>query len=102
MIIKPTVGRVLHYYPKGNSPEDSQPHAALVALVWSDTCVNLAWFDQNGKAKSATSVLLYQEDEMPKPTTNYCCWMPYQKGQAQKTEALELAAAARAEGPTSY
>lgn len=93
-MIKPTIGRVVLYYPHGNTPEDNQAHAALVAYVWSDTCVNLGYFDQNGVAKSATSVLLYDEDSMPKPSTGYACWMPYQKGQAAKTEALEAASKA--------
>ncbi len=101
-MIKPTIGRVVWYYPHGHTPEDNQPHAALIAFVWSDTCVNLAYFDQNGEAHNATSVLLYDEDSMPKPSTGYACWMPYQKGQAAKTDALETAAAARAAGPTGY
>jgi len=101
MIIKPTVGRMLWYYPEGNTPEANQPLAAQIAFVHSDTDINIGYLDKNGKARSVTSVLLYNEG-IPMPTTNFCTWMPYQQGQAQKTEALELAAAARAEGPTSY
>lgn len=81
-MIKPTVGRVVWYYPAGKTPESDQPHAAQIAYVWSDTCINIGFFDQNGIAKNATSVLLYNE-EMPLPTTNYCCWMPYQLGQTK-------------------
>lgn len=81
-MIKPTVGRNLLYYPSGNTPETHQPHAAHIAYVWSDTCINIGYWDQNGVPKSATSVLLYNE-EMPKPTTNYCCWMPYQTAVAK-------------------
>jgi len=100
-MIKPTIGRVVWHYPHGMT-EAHQPHPALIAYVWSDTCVNLGGFDENGQPYSATSVLLYDEESMPKPTTGYACWMPYQKGQAAKTEALETAAAARAAGPTNY
>lgn len=101
-MIKPTVGRVVWFYPLGHTPEKNQPLSAQIAYVHSDACINIGYLDQNGVADHATSVLLYQEDEMPRPTTSYCCWMPNQRGQAQKTEALELAAAARAQGPSSY
>lgn len=91
-MIKPTVGRVLWYYPAptdnlvGN--DGSQPLAAIIAHVWSDTCVNLSVFDANGDAHSRTSVLLVHDDH-PAPASNYAEWMPYQKGQAAKTEQLE-------------
>lgn len=90
-MIKPTVGRVVWYHPcetdPGPNPSD-QPLCALVAHVWSDTCVNLAIFDANGSTYSKTSVLLLQ-DEMERPGANYAEWMPYQKGQAAKAEQLE-------------
>lgn len=87
-MIKPTIGRVVLFTPAGAKPED-QKQAALVAHVWSDTCVNLAIFDENGAAYNKTSVLLIQDDA-PVPTGGfYCEWMPYQKGQAAKTEELE-------------
>lgn len=93
MHIKPTVGRVVHYHPgpdRENIPGCSgdQPLAAIVAHVWSDTWVNLAVFDANGNSHSRTSVFLVQ-DGMPAPGAQYAEWMPYQKGQAAKTEALE-------------
>jgi hypothetical protein len=56
--------------------------------VWSDTCVNLVVFNANGVPYNRTSVLLVQ-DANPVPGSQYCEWMPYQKGQAAKTEALE-------------
>lgn len=104
-MIKPTVGRVVWYWPAPSDSivgnDGSQPLAALVAHVWSDTCVNLAVFDANGSPTNRTSVLLVQEGN-PRPDSGFCEWMPYQKGQAAKTEALETAAAARATGPTTY
>ena len=95
-MITPTVGRVVWFWP----PKDNavwhangghgQPLCALIAHVWSDTCVNLAIFDANGcpVANPPTSVLLLQ-DGNPRPSEYFCEWMPYQKGQASKTEALE-------------
>lgn len=81
-MIKPTVGRVVLY--KGEFPETA---AAIVVRVWSDTCVNLTVFDPSGCVHSRTSVTLRQpEDEAPQGS--FCEWMPYQQGQAAKTEAL--------------
>jgi len=96
-MIKPTVGRVVHYYPAaddlGAKPAQGQPLAALIARVWSDACVNLAYMDANGVSYNKTSVLLVQDDDAARPGSGYCAWMPYQKGQAAKTEALENAIA---------
>lgn len=84
-MIAPTVGRVVWFYPKGHNAA-SQPLAALVAHVWSDTCVNLAIFDANGKPmeEPPTSVLLVQEEGEIPSGGHYCTWMPYQIGQAKK------------------
>ncbi len=104
-MIKPTVGRVVWYYPPG-VPHDSQPYAAIVAYVHSDTMINVGGFNANGEPFKDTSVLLLQdESSYGNPGGGaWACWMPYQKGQAAKTEAaeksaLELGAAARAAGP---
>ena len=90
-MIKPTVGRVVLFTPAKSDPMatiDGQPCAAIIAGVFSDTCVNLAVFDANGANHSRTSVPLIQDDN-PKPDGYYAEWMPYQKGQAAKTEELE-------------
>lgn len=85
MFIKPTIGRVVWFY---NRPGADQPCAAIVCYVHSDRLVNLAVFDQNGDTHSYCSVYLVQEGEEA-PDEIYAEWMPYQKGQAAKTEALE-------------
>ena len=96
-MITPTVGRVVWFWP---SKEDrsicsggEQPLPAIVCHVWSDSCVNLAGFDANGVSFSRASVPLHQEGN-PRPDAFFAEWMPYQKGQAAKTEQLEKAAAA--------
>lgn len=86
-MIKPTIGRIVWYWA-GKKEEGAQPFAATIAHVWSDTCINIGYFDGNGQAGSATSVLLVQEGE-PIPAGQFCEWMPYQKGQAAKAEVLE-------------
>ncbi|VTT96590.1 Uncharacterized protein OS=Pseudomonas aeruginosa VRFPA03 GN=M770_13480 PE=4 SV=1 [Gemmataceae bacterium] len=93
-MIKPTIGRVVHYVPKddkyafGHCLQGGQPHAAIITAVHSDSMVNVAVFDRNGKTFPACSVQLFQ-DKPEQPYGDYCTWMEYQKGQAAKTEALE-------------
>ena len=95
-MIKPSVGRVVLFYPRGHKSGD-QPHVALIAHVWSDTCVNLAIFDANGQPypPGTTSVLLVQPESEVPTGGQYCTWMPYQVGQAAKTEQLEKQLAAK-------
>jgi hypothetical protein len=85
-MIKPTVGRVVWY----RKPGKEQPQAAIVAYVHSDSIVNLHVIDQAGVGRAETSVTLRQDNE-PQPDGAYCEWMPYQIGQAAKTEAAEKA-----------
>ena len=89
-MIKPTIGRVVWYYPDGKAQFaiGVQPYAALIAFVHSDDCINVAYFDANGVAKSNTSVKLLQEGEET-PEGCFCVWMPYQVGQAARTQELE-------------
>lgn len=89
-MISPSIGRKVWYYPATTDANmarhSDQPFSAEVVHVWSDTCVNLAIFDHRGTLTSKTSVTLAQDrDALP----GECAWMPYQKGQAAKTEALE-------------
>lgn len=88
MVIAPTVGRVLWYWPHGHKEkEDAQPCAAIVTYVHGDRLVNLAWFDPNGERRAATSVTLAQEgDPAPaSPGYPFAEW-PAQAGRAQKAE----------------
>lgn len=98
-MIKPTTGRVVWYTPsdfdRSTMTIHDQPLAATVAYVWHDRMVNLAVCDANGTMHSRTSVLLLQDDDERPAGGFFCEWMPYQKGQAAKTEAAERQAAAR-------
>ena len=110
-MIRPTVGRVVWYRP-GKYDDiariDGAPLAAIVASVFGDDCVNLTVFDAMGVAHPRTSVTLVQDGGPPVEAlgdgASYCEWMPYQKGQAAKTEALEarLAAAEGRAGKTVH
>ena len=95
--IKPTVGRVLHFFPstlymagrKLAFGDPTQPLAAVIAYVHSDKMVNLTVWDQNGLQFDVCSVQLIQEGDTVPLCSFYAAWMDYQKGQAAKTEALE-------------
>jgi len=90
-MIRPTVGRVVLFWPILNPGErpDAQPWAAIVTYVWSDRMVNLSVFAHNGVQRSCTSVPLLQDGDAAPISGYYCEWMPYQKGQAARTEAAE-------------
>lgn len=89
-MIKPTIGRVVWFHPgKGfDGAHLDQPLPALIAYVHTDHLINIGGWDANGVPFRATSVELAQEGMTP-TTSWYCEWMPYQKGQAAKYEALE-------------
>jgi len=106
-MITPTNGRIVWYTPYTNellSPygmvvqRDADkkpiPLAAMVCCVHSDRMVNLIVFDANGHMFPVTSRALLQDDDVGNEHGGYCQWMPYQKGQAAKTEAMEAAAKA--------
>jgi hypothetical protein len=82
-MITPTVGRVVWYYEANIGPA-----AAIICKVHSDRLVNLMVIAENGTTFPAENVTLIQDDDWTRPN-EYCEWMPYQKGQAAKTEALE-------------
>ena len=87
MIIKPTIGRKVWFWPKKDTQHaviQGQPHDATIVGVWSDTCVNLACRDANGTPYAITSVLLYQEGGGPRPDFYFAEWMPFQQGQAKR------------------
>jgi hypothetical protein len=92
-MIKPTAGRIVFFTPSTLEGEAVQayghPCAAIVTHVWSDRMVNLTVFSADGKSYAKTSVALIQDDDTKSDHGFYCEWMPYQKGQAAKTEALE-------------
>ena len=90
-VISPTVGRIVLYRPAGSDPA-AQPHAAIVTFVHDDRCVNLAIFNEGGSLYHGTQVTLVQDGDAT-PETGYAEWMPYQKGQAAKTESAEGTAA---------
>lgn len=111
MIIEPTVGRVVHYFPDFRSAKCGSlgpaPWAAIITRVFTDTQVGLVVFLPDGTPKPVESCFLLQQGyldpnssaERQMPEGAHCEWMAYQKGQAAKTEAAEKALAAVAPAP---
>lgn len=103
--INPTIGRVVHFNPTMSHAEklgmvyrcQGAPMDAHIAYVWPSGLVNLAVFDHDGNLHAVTSVKLLQDsnqaplNEQGQLIESYATWMPYQKGQAAKTQALESA-----------
>lgn len=96
-MIKPTVGRVVWFYKWSQGQGHKGPLAAHVCKVHSDSLVNLMVIDEQGEPRAETSVRLVQESEEI-PDRDYCGWMPYQVGQAKKTEQAEAVAEAARRG----
>lgn len=99
-MIEPTVGRIVWFTPSTYSAESgfihidrTRPLAAIVTHVWGPRMVNLAVFDSDGNRHSRTCVPLLQDDDLKPETGYFAAWMPYQKGQAAKTEEMEKRAA---------
>jgi hypothetical protein len=96
-MIEPTIGRVVWFWP----PKDREtrvprfsildvekPCSAQIAFVHFSGLLNLVVADHAGQSWGFERVELYQ-GEGERPFERFCEWMPYQKGQAAKTEALE-------------
>lgn len=82
-MIEPSVGRIVWVRSASENPLP-----AIVTSVISNTRITATIFDLGSERHQ--SLDLYQGDG-PKPPIPYAEWMPYQKGQAAKTEALEKA-----------
>ena len=82
-MIAPTVGRVVWFYRYFGGGVSEGEYAAIVARVHSNRLVNLMVISEIGATSSELDVPLIQEGEET-PNADYCCWMPYQIGQAKK------------------
>jgi hypothetical protein len=116
--IQPTVGRVVLVRNAHLMDPSFQPYnralmlptgvalAATICYVHSEKLVNLQVSDVNGVPFGLTSVELEQQElDRADPDADahrcYCHWMPYQLGQAARTEAAEkIAGAERDAKPT--
>lgn len=96
-IISPTPGRIVWFNPTphdGIATLNGHPLAAVVSGVHNDRLVNLAVFDAYGNAQQRSNVHLVQPGDAV-PDFAHATWMPYQVGQAAKTQvAVAVADAA--------
>jgi hypothetical protein len=104
-MIAPTIGRQVWFWPgtfQGGVfvSRGDQPMAATVVYVHTDRLVNLQVIDHDGHARPIAEVQLRQPDDHV-PQTQFCEWMPYQKGQAAKNEQLAQAIATGQPGKTA-
>lgn len=89
-MIQPTVGRVVWFRPDPTAKQlvidPDQPLSATIAFVHNSELVNLTIHAHDGNAHPRRNVRLVHEGECP---IGCCTWMPYQRGQAAKTDSLE-------------
>lgn len=114
--ITPTIGRVVHFYATAGQFQNNHPLAAIVADVrtarqfqndhpkiptvsgQTGHRLNLAVVQHNGTMTAAIDIFLVQDTNEHSSfdlqnMVPFCTWMPYQKGQAAKTDELEKALA---------
>lgn len=88
--IVPTVGRLVHIYD-GRRWEG--PRAAIIAGVNDDGTIEVNLCrrarDATVKAEELERVFLFSPTNGPEPEGLYAVWMPYQVGQAARTDAAE-------------
>lgn len=79
----PTVGRIVYYKSYGTPNGEFKPEdrAAIITAVHNPTCVDLCVFNPTG--------LFFNREVVQGNEGGKWDWMPFQKGQAAKTEALE-------------
>lgn len=89
--ITPTPGRVVWYFPgslDAIARVANAPLAAIVAAVHDDGRINLAVMDANGQHQARPNVVLGNPGDEFDASEGHAEWMPYQLGQAAKTEAV--------------
>ncbi|HUP06801.1 MAG TPA: hypothetical protein VMU47_06610 [Caldimonas sp.] len=98
-MIEPTVGRVVWIRDRPGAISRAQPEVALITFVRGPSYINVVGWNANGHPFNLHEVPLKQDD--PEFDTwrqgyqgAFAEWMPYQKGQAARTEQLERAARA--------
>lgn len=100
--MKPTVGRIVHYF----APGASGPVAAIVTWVWSDDCVNLNIFaDQTANPIADPSPLktsvIKRSDFVQGDVWDWPERVSEEPAKPTATEPAEPAAAAPSEAPSA-
>lgn len=75
--MKPTVGRIVHYWPTGKGLNAEGPQAAVVSFVHKDGTMNVGVFNKYGTHQGGKQrVELVQGDITPAPGVHFCEWPP--------------------------
>jgi len=95
--IAPTVGRIVYFFASADDgiATTGAPLAAIITAVNDDGTINLAVFSQHASVSARLNVTLVQEGDET-PATGHAEWMPYQLGQAAKTEEVTKASKKKA------
>ncbi len=95
---EPTIGRSVHYRGK-----DGKTRAAIITAVHGTFCVNLSVFgsDQFDLEHGAKDSVTHGDPIDEPGCFPSWSWMPFQKGQIQKTEAAEAALKAPSGAPSA-
>jgi len=93
-VIEPTIGRVVLFHPAEDDAQladqyRGQSFAAIICDVHDSCLLNLIVFAKNGYPHARVNVPLLQGDGVADERVAYAHWMPYQLGQAARTEAAE-------------
>ena len=89
-MIKPTVGRVIWWFEHDNVTDlIVGPMVALIADVYPSGRVTLVGWDLDGKPRIGLKHVRIVENGDATDEDVWAQWMPYQQGQAAKTEQLE-------------
>lgn len=92
-LIKPTVGRRVHFWPNAEHQEAfgvfdaQQPCDAGIVYVWGNREVNVEVTGPSGVRATVQNVRLLQGDDEPVEGKSYAAWMDYQVTQALKQTA---------------
>lgn len=102
MLIKPTVGRSIYYFPilsEGDNYEG--PYPATITRVWSDDVVNIGGFTPDGRPFGRTTVAIWAGDPWNEdlPARPYAMWMPHQIQQAERAIETQETAPEETEDP---
>lgn len=97
VLIRPTVGRVVWYWPNAKAVNDGeQPRAAILTYVQDDHTVNLVSFGHDGFPLPHHGIRLLEVDEPAPASGHFACWMPFQAGQAKSAQSPGSPALAKA------
>lgn len=91
-MIKPTIGRKIWFRLNGFKKysivnfDNEQAMDASINFVHNNNKINIIVVDHVGNLHSVNEIMLVSDDFKPIEGIPYCEWMPYQVGQAKKTE----------------